>query len=371
MRRCRPSRWHAWFGLLCLATAACGSNDSVSAAGCAGEDPDCSLAVAATEAGLWLGAAIADPQNDLEQTTIGTDFNSVTAENAMKWGSLAPTVGAYDFTAADAIVDFAAERRARLRGHVLVWRDQQPADLRERILGSDDPPATARTLLAEHVGTVVDRYRGRVAQWDVVNEPLAPLGAERDRSLFQRVLGDTFIDEAFALARAADPDAQLFLNEFFYQHRADDARVTAFRVLVQELLDRGVALDGIGIQGHFFGLLTSVPQRDAFAAMLRSFTDLGVAVEITEVDVSIRHFDGEPDPLAAQARVYGDIVAACRAVAGCLGITTWGMADSSTWLDRNDPFADLAPHLPLLLDGEWMRKPAYDATRAAVLGRWD
>jgi endo-1,4-beta-xylanase len=154
---------------------------------------DCTLADTATQAGLWLGAAIADPQRAGEQATIGRDFNSVTAENAMKWGSLAPRVGAYDFTAADAVADFASARGVRLRGHTLLWRDQQPTDLAAQVAAAADPPSHLRALIEQHFTAVVPRYRGRVAVWDVVNEPLEVGGGQLDANLFLRTLGPGYL----------------------------------------------------------------------------------------------------------------------------------------------------------------------------------
>ncbi|UCD84610.1 MAG: endo-1,4-beta-xylanase [Deltaproteobacteria bacterium] len=334
-------------------------------------DCTCStLAEVAEQTGFWIGAAIADPEGDLEQKTIGVHFNSVTAENAMKWGSLAPSVGQYDFQEADALVDFADERGVRIRGHVLVWRNQQPADLEAEVLGADDPEARLRAILAEHIEAVAGRYSGQVDTWDVVNEPMEQYGIQIDNNLFYQYLGEEYIDESFSLARAADPQARLFLNEYFYVHNPTDERVVAFHALVKRLLERGVPIDGVGIQGHFWGILgvDELPARTAFEEMLRSFTELGLEVEITEMDVSRNYFPHAEDPFAEQAQVYADVFAACRAVPDCIGVTTWGMSDINTWLDRNEPFSNYAPHHPLLLDTNLQPKPAYYAVCEVLLG---
>lgn len=353
--------------LISVTLAACGSDDH--GGGCSRPGVDCTLAEAATEAGVWIGAAVNEPNAPAALAAIPTHFNSVTAENAMKWGSVAATVGHYDFGAADAVVAFAESRGARVRGHTLVWRMQQPTDLRSNVLEATDPAARMREILTQHIRTEVGRYRGRVAVWDVVNEPLAPIGDQIDRNLFMRTLGETYLDEAFQLAHEADPQARLFLNEYFYSHTESDGRVRAFRELVRRLLERGVPLHGVGIQAHFYGSVTPLPQRDAFEAMLRSFADLGLAVELTEVDVSINYFTAAPDPLVAQAVAYADLFAACMAVPGCQAVTTWGIDDAHTWLDRNAPFNAAAPHLPLLLSAALEPKPAYAAARDAVANR--
>lgn len=343
-----------------------GCGDGSGARDCGDPAADCSLAELAAAAGIYLGAAVNDPNAAAESATVGSDFNSITAENYMKWGVLAPNVGRYDFRRADALAAFAGSRGVRLRGHTLIWRDQQPADLRAQALAAADPAAHMRRLFEEHIGTVVGRYRDQIESWDVVNEPLAALGSSVDRNLFVRTLGDDYIDVAFALAREADPDALLFLNEFFLVHDAADSRVAAFRELVVDLLERGVPIDGVGIQGHFYGLLAERPERAALEGMLRSFAELGLLVEITELDISINYFKDDPDPWLSQARAYADVFAACLAVEGCRGITTWGMHDGDSWLDTFAPFDMLAPHFPLLFDAELRPKPAHAAVREVL-----
>jgi endo-1,4-beta-xylanase len=321
---------------------------------CALPGADCTLAETARQAGVFVGAAIASPDLPAEQTTIPRDFNSITAENAMKWGSLAPTVGNYDFGDADAIADFAAFVGVRLRGHTLLWRDQLPADLEDTVEAATDPAAKLRELIDEHISTVVPRYRDIVAVWDVVNEPLTVFTADLDPNIFGRTLGEAYIDEAFHRAHELDPDAQLFLNEFFDFYGLGtplEQKAKGFLDLVERLLDRGVPVHGVGVQAHFNGFvpgLIPLPTRVEFEGFLRALADLGVVVELTELDVSINYFQGDPDPLARQAEFYGEVVGACMAVPNCTAVTTWGIDDSRTWLDRVQPFSILAPHEPLL-----------------------
>jgi endo-1,4-beta-xylanase len=326
---------------------------------------DCTLADTATQAGLWIGAAIADPQRAGEQAVVGRDFNSITAENAMKWGSLAPRVGAYDFTAADAVADFAAARGVRLRGHTLLWRDQQPTDLATQVAAAPDPAAHLRGLIEQHFTAVLSRYRGRVAVWDVVNEPLQVGTGQLDANLFMRTLGPGYLAEAFQLAHQLDPDAALCLNEFLFSYSADDPKAQGLATLVRELRDAGLPLHVVGLQAHFFGF-NPPPSRSEWERLLRLFTGLGVRVELTEVDVSLKSFAGDPDPLARQAAAYGDLTAACRAVPGCDAITVWGIDDAHTWLDRFPPFDQLAPHQPLLFDAALQAKSAHAAVRQAL-----
>ncbi|MBI3786363.1 MAG: endo-1,4-beta-xylanase, partial [Deltaproteobacteria bacterium] len=174
-----------------LVAVGCGSEDHDQAAHCSRPGSDCRLAEAAAEAGVWVGAAIGDPSAPAAQAVVGKHFNSVTAENAMKWHSVAPTVGNYDFTHADAIVELAESRGVRVRGHTLIWRTEQPDDLRSQILAAGDPAGRMHEILAQHIRTEVGRYRGRVAVWDVVNEPLAVAGSQMDNNIFMETLGET------------------------------------------------------------------------------------------------------------------------------------------------------------------------------------
>ncbi len=334
---------------------------------CALARSDCTLAETAAQAHVRVGAIDQDQDGDAERALRAAHFNSVTAENAMKWGELAPRVGEYDFTRADAVVERAARAGLRLRGHTLVWgRLQLPADLEGLVGAAGDPAARLREIVAAHIATVVGRYRGRVAVWDVVNEPLAVAAGTLDPNLFLTTLGESYIAEAFRLAHALDPDAALFLNEFLLAYTGDKA--DGLRALVRRLRDAGVPVHGVGIQAHFFPLIP-LPTRAEFEGFLRSLADLGVTIALTELDVAIWHFRDDADPLVGQAIFYADVVAACMAVPACEGLTTWGLTDAGTWLDGFPPWTGTAPNLPLLFDGAGAPKPAYFAVRTALRAR--
>ncbi len=375
MRFCtpRPVRRGLARGLLLLLPLA-GRAEALVPEDCAEPASECALAEAARQAGAFVGAAISNPELPAERATIPRDFNGITAENAMKWGSLAPAVGRYDFERSDAIADFAVANDLRLRGHTLLWRDQLPADLEAVVEASPDPASKLRQLIEEHLSTVVPRYREAVSVWDVVNEPLDTFTGELDRqTLFGRTLGEAYLDEAFRRVHELDPDAQLVLNEFFFDYDLASPlgqKARGFVDLVQRLLDRGVPVHGVGVQAHF-GLpaIGPLPTRAQFEGFLRTLAGIGVAIELTELDVSLKWFLGEPDPLAAQADFYGEIVGACMAVAACTAVTTWGIDDSRTWLDSFPPFDLAAPQEPLLFDGSLEPKPAYFAVRDALAAR--
>jgi endo-1,4-beta-xylanase len=341
------------------------SRGAAQGAGCGLLGSDCALRDVADAVSRWVGAAAATPGEDPEiEAVLAAEFNSLTPENALKWPELASAPGQYDFTVADALVDFAEQGGMRVRGHTLVWHRLNgiPSWLEAEVSQAPDPAARMRELLTEHIQTVVGRYAGRIESWDVVNEPLAVLGGELDPdSIFLQTLGPGYVAEVFELAHQADPQAKLFLNEVMVE--GQPGKAAGLVTLVGNLVAQGVPIHGVGLQGHFF---FGVPARQDLEDLIRSFADLGLLVEFTEIDVPLGLFDGAPEPLIAQAKAYADVFSACTAVQRCRGLTTWGLSDRSTWLDRVAPWDANAPNKPLLFDETLEPKPAYFAARAGM-----
>ena len=328
---------------------------------CSDAGADCTLREAAAQVGVRIGAAAqpgliaSDPNYG---PVLAREFNSLTAENHMKWNAVHPSPGVYDFTDADALVDFAELNGMAVRGHNLIW-EQFLIDSTPAYVTSITDPNELRSLLAEHITTVVDRYRGRIDSWDVVNEPLdSPVSGETDLydNVFFQLLGQGYIAEALELAHAADPNAKLFINEVLVSSAGP--RFDALLALATDLLNQGAPLHGVGIQGHFFG----PPVRPELRANLQALADLGLIVEITELDILL----SGPDPnqrLANQREHYFDVARACMAVPACGRITTWGFTDRYTWIDSFvGPGFD-----PLPLDENYGRKPAYFGLREGLL----
>ena len=282
-------------------------------------------------------------------------FGSVTPENEMKWEATEPKPGRFTFEAANRIVDFARGHGQRVRGHTLVWHQQLP------------PWVTGSLAeMRRHIEEVVGHFRGRVAQWDVVNEALDDEGGLRDTP-FARTLGGRYIVRAFEFARRADPQARLAYNDFGAES-PDTPKGRALYRFVRVLLDNDVPIDVVGFQVH--ADLELIP---GFERQLRRIAALGVDVELTEVDVRLRDRPPPADPdeadelaqadLEDQAVAYSRIVGACRAVARCRGITFWGVDDGDSWIPEFFPGTGRA----LLLDAELKPKPAYTAVREALL----
>lgn len=208
------------------------------------------LRALAERADLRIGTAV-DMAVLGEDTTYrratGREFNSVTAENVMKWEVVEPTRGTYDWSGADELVRFARERGQVVRGHTLVWHSQLPGWLTAGVADGSIGAGELRGILRKHITTEVKRYKGRIQQWDVVNEVFEEDGSLRN-SIWLQKLGPSYIADAFRWAHAADPKAKLFLND--YNVEGVNAKSTAYYELAKRLRAEGVPVQGFGIQGH-------------------------------------------------------------------------------------------------------------------------
>ncbi len=306
-------------------------------------DAASTLGTAAAEKGRYFGAAVA--ANHLGESayvsTLDTEFNSVTPENEMKWDAVESTRNAFTYSAADQIVSHAQSKGMKIRGHTLVWHSQLPGWV------SGLATADLRTAMNNHITQVMTHYKGKIHSWDVVNEAFqdGSSGARRS-SPFQDKLGNGFIEEAFRTARAADPAAKLCYND--YNTDGINAKSTAVYNLIRDFKARGVPIDCVGFQSHFN---SASPVPSDYQANLQRFADLGVDVQITELDI-----EGSG---TAQATSYSNVVKACLAVSRCTGITVWGVTDKYSWR---------ASGTPLLFDGNYAKKAAYTATLTALGG---
>jgi len=313
-------------------------------------------------AGFFVGAAFVQFNDEPEfRSTLAREFNSTTAP--LYWEQVEPRRGEYDFRITDESVELALANRMRVRGHPLVWGRLGLPDY----VRNETDAETLRRMVRERIALVVGRYRGRITQWDVVNEPLYALGIGPrpdglEEYVFLRLLGPGYIREALELAHAADPDAKLFVNEFFVSEPG--VKQDLFFELIRNLVESGAPLHGVGFQGHIRPPYRPgfVPTREQHEAAFRRFTALGLEVEITELDITLADPAAELD---VQRRQYKDVFDACLAVPGCTGVTTWGVTDKFTWI--RDFFR--AEGAPLLFGELYERKPAYFGVRDALLER--
>ena len=277
----------------------------------------------------------------------------------------------------------------KVRGHTLVWHRQNPKWLTD---GNFSSTELAR-ILEEHIKTVVGHYRGRIFAWDVVNEAFDELqpGALRSTiwrdqpgitppedqaaiheprtsnnpALSQREVRSSqpysYIERCLRWAHEADPDALLFYNDA--EAETINPKSDAIYAMVRDFRQRGVPIDGVGFQMHVANLHAD----DAsISANIKRFTDLGVQVHITEMDVALpidSNGDARPKDLELQAEVYHQVAVACLSHPGCTAIQTWGFTDKYSWIGSHSKHTQGAG---LLFDRKYQEKPAYDALRRTL-----
>jgi len=282
----------------------------------------------------------------------GAQFGSLTPGNAMKWETVEPTQGSFNWTEADQIVAFAQAHNQQVRGHTLVWHSQNPSWLTNGTWTS----AQLSSLLQNHISTEVGRYKGKIAAWDVVNEPFNEDGTYRS-TLWYNGLGANYIAQALTWAHAADPAAKLYIND--YNVEGVNAKSTALYNLVKSLRAAGVPIDGVGLQAHL--ILGQVPA--TLQQNIQRFADLGVDVAITELDVRMA-LPADSGKLAQQKADFKSVVAACAAVTRCVNITVWGFTDSDSWVPGTFPgYGAATPY-----DENYAPKPAYYGIAEALGG---
>ena len=375
-----------WFVVGAVALLTAGALNGVPASAGNWSHPEGqSLRALAMRHGLYLGTAVdlatlRDPADPRYRQLVGSQFSTVTAENAMKWESLEPTRGSYDWGPADELVAFAGQHRQLVRGHVLAWQNQLPGWLTAGVADGSISNDELRDLLRNHITAVVTHFRGKIWQWDVVNEavsdPWDTPPALHYKGFWAEHLGPGYLADAFRWARAADPKALLFYNDYnieaFGSGDPTNDKTQFVYDMVKRLRDTGVPIDGVGSQGH---LGTQYGNFDTFqiADALNRFTDLGLAVAFTEVDVrsqltaGVRAGDSnEINPrLQASAANYSALLRACLSNRHCLSFTVWGFTDKHSWVPGW--FTDPPEGLATLYDENYQPKRAYDAVKADLV----
>ena len=281
-------------------------------------------------------------------------------------GRAATAQGTFDYARADALLEFAARNGLRARGHTLVWHEANPAWLATALT-----PQSGEKLLTGYIAEVCGHFRGRLAHWDVVNEPLKPednqpLGLRA--SPWLRALGPRYLDLAFHAAAAADPAALRVLNEFGTDYALpwQERRRVALLALLQSLLARGVPVQAVGLQAHLNASETAL-DTGVLSRFVADLAALGLKILVTELDVRDDGLPAEPpardQAVAAHARAWLDAVLPNPAVSGML---TWGLSDRRSWLNDTFPRADGLPQRPLPLDPELRPTPLCAAIAAAL-----
>ncbi|NUT53170.1 MAG: endo-1,4-beta-xylanase [Saccharothrix sp.] len=288
---------------------------------------------------------------------LAKEFSSVSAENQMKWEYIHPEQGRYNFGMADAIVKFAQRNRQVVRGHTLLWHSQNPAWLEQGDFTADQ----LREILHDHITTVVGRYKGKIQPWDVANEIFTDSGTLRTtENIWIRELGPGIIADAFRWAHEADPQADLYFND--YGVESVNAKSNAYLALIKDLKAQGVPVHGFSAQSH---LSTRYGFPGDLETNLKRFADLGLGTAITELDVRMDlPADGKPtaEMLAKQADYYNRTLVACLNVKGCDSFTIWGFTDKYSWV----PVFFAGEGAATVMWEDFTRKPAYDVMQCTL-----
>ena len=323
----------------------------------------------AEQCGKRIGTALSTWKTDVandnlaETREAARQFNLLVAENEMKFDALQPSRGQFSFSPADKLVSFAQRHQMAMRGHCLVWHMQQPQWLSSDGKKNDKnwSRQEALQIMQHHIATVMAHFKGKVTEWDVVNECLEddqtslrtnPAGYDlRQQSVWQRAIGDDYIDSAFVYAHRADPTALLYLNDYGVELQGK-AKAMAFYNLATRLKQRGIPIDGVGLQCHFSnGDVDSL----RLAQTVRRFAEAGLKCIITELDM------GTPSTSATnleeQARNYRVVTDIMLSNDNCPTMVVWGLKDNDSWRSDSNP---------LLYTAQLARKPAWYAVRSAI-----
>jgi len=286
--------------------------------------------------------------------------------NALKWASLRHTKGKFDFGGADEIIGFAEAHNKSLHGHTLLWYNANPKWV-EAITSARE----LERLLIEHIETVVGRYAGRIAAWDVVNEVVAhdPLTQGKWRNgVWQNVLGPRHVEIAFAAAAKADPKCRLFINDYDLEDDSlrTEARQRAVLQIVRRLQKKNIPIHGVGLQAHLYAERRT--GRENLIKFVREVKSLGLEVAVTELDVI--DWKLNPDPTVRDRAVLATVREFLDAIteAGTVrNITTWGLSDKHSWIKDVFPRSDNAKARPLPFDAQWQPKPLFDLIKQYTL----
>lgn len=302
-------------------------------------------------------AALSGPESDL----ILKNFGSLTCENVMKPAPIHPDENRYSWTNADLIANYAKANKLKMRGHTLVWHRQSPAWFFKDEQGNPATKELVLKRLREHIHQVVGRYKGVVYAWDVVNEAIDDSDQKTYRETdWYKICGPEYIASAFRYAHEADPDALLFYNDYNTENPVKREKIIN---MIKGLLDEGVPIHGIGLQGHWS---VSYPSEKQLRESIDQYAKLGLKIQVTELDVSVYpsgHNNPDDDaftPEREQKQIdqYKMIFRVLRDYRSVISaVTFWNVSDKSSWLD-NYPVPG-RKNYPLLFDTNLQPKKAF------------
>jgi Beta-1,4-xylanase len=329
---------------------------------------------------FMIGAALNRRQFSEEDARalpiIKSQFNSITPENQLKWQLVHPQPDKYDFEGADRYVAFGEKYGMFVIGHTLVWHNQTPAWVFEDGKGNLVDRVTLLSRMRDHIQTVVGRYKGRIKGWDVVNEAVNADGTMR-QSKWLKIIGEDYIAKAFQYAHEADPQAELYYNDYSLEELQ---KLNGAVRLIKNLKAQGVPISAVGLQGHNNLIFPTMQQQEA---AITAFAKLGVKVNITELDINVLPFVSEEEgprikltdelqtklnPYVSglpetvneeQARRFAELFGVYLRHRDVIDrITFWGVTDGDSWLN-NFPVRGRTNY-PLLFDRKGNAKLSFD-----------
>ncbi len=328
-----------------------------------------------------VGAAIAPAQftpsvkESAETAMVKEQFNTISPENVLKWGAVHPSLNRYNFTRADAYVNFGVSNHMFIVGHNLIWHNATPRWVFEDEAGKPLGRDALIQRMHDHISTVVGRYKGRIKGWDVVNEALDWDGSLRTNRWLQ-IIGEDYLVKAYQFAHEADPDLQLYYNEFNMEYLTK--RAGAVR-LIKKLQAAGIPLTAVGIQAHY---RLNWPPTKVLGQTIDELSALGVKIMITELDVTVLpgargseeaqrlidirtrpelnpYTNGLPESVQqALTHRYADLFTEfLKHRRQITRVTFWCATDRDSWLN-NWPIPGRTDY-PLLFDRQCQPKPAF------------
>ena len=301
--------------------------------------------------------------------------------NAVPWDVVAPTEKSFNFTQTDYFTQFALDHHLLLQGGALVWQYSNPQWLIDKFKNPATQVNEVKDILSRYITSFVGRYAGKFAFWSVVNEAIelsdgrpdglrdtqvSGIGDEKAPT-WLHFLGVDYIDLAFRLAAAADPNAMLFYNDYGldYDTPEDEAKRNAVLKLLEHLKAKGTPIHALGIQAHLNGVETRF-NPEKFRNFLKDVANLGLKILITELDVEDKNLPQDLDTRdRIVAGVYQDYLSVVLAEPAVIAVINWGLSDRYTWLSDFSPRSDGLAVRPLPYDDQLSPKLAWQAIARA------
>jgi endo-1,4-beta-xylanase len=345
--------------------------------GCQAQQVKKATLIDAVAGKYYIGTALNEAQirgtDKKSVKLIKENFTAIVAENCMKQEGLQPQEGKFNFALSDKFVDFGQKNKLFTTGHTLIWHSQAAKWFFTDSTGKDVSRELLIQRMKTHILTVVSRYKGRIKGWDVVNEAIADDGSMRQTKYYE-IIGPDYIKLAFQFAHEADPNAELYYNDY---SMGNEPKRNAVVKMVKELQADGIRIDAIGMQGH---QTLKDPTLENYEKSIKAFTDLGVKVMITEFDITVlpwpateisaevalsfdfkKEYDPYPKALpdsvaTALHNRYLDFFRLFDKFQGKISrVTLWGVTDAQSW--RNNWPVRGRTDYPLLFDRNYQPKP--------------